>query len=146
MSWFYAQKWVKHFRLYGTLKSGDESRRLIEWFLYGDSDWIIFGLTTSLLPIFDICLVFTAVVLFKNDILLLVPTGKVLELGFLKSFLMKACGKIVERLWKDCFLSNTILRKYGKWPETKVLILHSYWTLQYPNFGIFSMWLSHSTT
>ena len=100
----YAQKWVRPFRSYGTLKSGashkwfDESSRLIEWFLYGDSDWIIFGLTTGLLPIFDICLVFTAVVLFKNDILLLVPTGKVLELGFLKSFLMKAWLS-VERLF-----------------------------------------------
>ena len=56
----YAQKWVRPFRSYGTLKSGtslkwfDKSSRLIEWFLYGDSDWIIFGLTTSLLCIFDI--------------------------------------------------------------------------------------------
>ena len=70
----YAKKWVKPFRSYETLKSGasqkwfDELSRLIEWFLYGDSDWIIYGLTTSLLCTFDICWVFTAVELVKNDV------------------------------------------------------------------------------
>ena len=91
----HGQQWVIPFRLYGTLKSGafhiwfDESSRLTEWFLYADSDSIIFGLTTNLLCIFDICWVFTAVVLVKNDVLLLVPTGKVLEIGFSKCFLIK---------------------------------------------------------
>ena len=47
-------------------------------------------MTTNLLCIFDICWVFTAVALVKNDVLLLVPTIKVLELGFSKCFLMKA--------------------------------------------------------
>ena len=55
-----------------------------------DSDWIIYGLTTSLISIFDIYWVSTAVVLVKNDVLLLVPIGKVLELGFSKCFLIKA--------------------------------------------------------
>ena len=46
---------------YGILKSGvshkwfDELSRFIELFLHGDSDWIVFGLTTNLLCIFDIC-------------------------------------------------------------------------------------------
>ena len=86
----YAQKWLRP--LDETLKSGashkwfDESSRSIELFLHGDSDWIIFGLTTSLLCIFDICWVSTGVVLVKNDVLLLVPIGKVLELGFPKCF------------------------------------------------------------
>ena len=74
----------------GNLKSGvfhkwfDELSRLIECFLYADSDWIIFGLTTNLLCVLDICCVSTAVAvaLVKNDALFLVPTGKVLELGF----------------------------------------------------------------
>ena len=88
----YAQKWVRPFRSYETLKSGashkwfDELSRLIEWFLHGDSDWIIFGLTTSLLYIFDICWVSTGVVLVKNDVLILVPIKKTSELGFPKYF------------------------------------------------------------
>ena len=75
---------------HGTLKSGvsnkwlDESSRLIESYLKADSDCIIFGLTANLLCI--LCWVSTAVVLLKNDVLLLRPTGKVLEFGFAKSF------------------------------------------------------------
>ena len=74
-----------------TLKSGvshkwfDESSRLVEWFLHTDSDRINFGLTTNLFGIFEICWMSTAVVLAKN-VLLLVLTGKVLELGFPKCF------------------------------------------------------------
>ena len=74
-----------------TLKSGvshkwfDESSRLVEWFLHPDSDWIISGLTTNIPFIFDICGMPIAVVFIKN-ILLLVPTGKVLELVFPKCF------------------------------------------------------------
>ena len=88
----YAQKWVRTVRSYETLKSGashkrfDESSRLIDFSKHGDSDSIVFGLATSLLCIFDICWVSTAVVLVKNDVLLLVPIGKVLELGFPKCF------------------------------------------------------------
>ena len=76
---------------YGTLKSTvshkwfDESSWLTELFLNADSYWIIFGLTTNLLSIFEIYLMSTAVVLVKN-VLLLVPTGKVLELGSPKCF------------------------------------------------------------
>ena len=79
----------------GTLKSGvsykwfDELSRLIEWFLYADSDWITFGLTTNLFCVLDICWASTAVVDVKNDVLLLVRTRKVLELGFPKCFLIK---------------------------------------------------------
>ena len=71
------------------LKSGvswfDESSRLNEWFLHAVSDWITFGLATNLLCMLDICFMSTAVVLVKN-VLFLVPTGKVLELGFPKCF------------------------------------------------------------
>ena len=76
---------------YGTPKSAvsykwlDESSWLTELFLNADSYWIIFGLTTNLLSIFDIYLMSTAVVLVKN-VLLLVPTGKVLELGSPNAF------------------------------------------------------------
>ena len=116
----YAQKWVRLFRSYGTLKSGtphkwfDELSRLIEWLLYGDSDWIIFGLITSLLCIFDICWVSTVVVLVKNDVLLLVPTEIILELGFPECLFNKSlinCGNIV-----SCLTQYS--KKYGKWPET----------------------------
>ena len=41
-----------------------------------------------LLRIFDICWVSTAVVLVKNNVLLLAHTGMVLEFGFPKSFLI----------------------------------------------------------
>ena len=83
---------IDHMRSNETLKSGashkwfDELSRLIEWFLRGDSDWIIFGLTTNLLCIFDISWVSTGVVLVKNDVLLLVSIKKVSELGFPKYF------------------------------------------------------------
>ena len=33
-------------------------------------------------------------------------------------------------------------KKYWKWPETYVLILHSYWTPQFQNFAIPPIWLS----
>ena len=125
----YAQKWVRPFRSYGTLKSGashkwfDESSRLIEWFLYGDSDWIIFGLTTSLLCIFEICWVSTAVALVKNDVLLLVPTGKVLELSFPKNFLIKAWLS-VEKLFPICFvhfmpMSHGFIKKVPQPPSNR---------------------------
>ena len=87
-----------------TLKSGashkwfDESSKLTERFLHGDGNCIIFGLTTNLLCIFDICWVPTAVVIAKNDVLLLVPTRKVFEHGFPKCFLIKAWLS-VERLF-----------------------------------------------
>ena len=115
----YAQKWVRTFRSYETPKSDashkwfDELSGVIKWFLHGDSDWIIFGLTTSLLCIFEICKVSTAVVLV-NNVLLIVPIGKVLEIGFPKRFFNKIwikCGKIVSCLMKYS-------EKYGKWPET----------------------------
>ena len=101
----------------GALKLGvshkrfDESSRLIEWFLYADSDWIIFGLTPNMLCVLDICCVSTAVavVLVKNDVLFLAPIGKVLELGFPKCLIQ--CRKIVSYLMQ-------YLKKYGKWPET----------------------------
>ena len=92
----YAQKCLRYFRSYEALKPGashkwfDELRRFIKWFLQGDNDWRIFDLVTSLLCIFDICWVSTAVVLFKNDVLFLVPIGKILEVGFHKCFLIKA--------------------------------------------------------
>ena len=75
---------------HGTLKSGvsnqwfDESIRLIELFLLADRNSIIFTLSANLLCIF--CWVSTAVVLLKNYVLLLMPTKKVLEFGFPKSF------------------------------------------------------------
>ena len=38
-------------------------------------------------------------------------------------------------------------KKYWKWPETYVLILHSYWNPQFQNFAIPPIWLSsHSIT
>ena len=69
--------WVPH-------KWFDELSRLIELFLYADTDWIMFSLTTNLLCIFDICWVSIANVLAKNHVFLLVLTGKALELGFPK--------------------------------------------------------------
>ena len=138
----YAQKWVRPFRSYETLKSGashkwfDESSRLIEWFLHGDSDWIIFGLTTSLLCIFDICWVSTAVVLVKNDVLFLVPTGKVLELGVPKCFLIKA--------WLSV---KRFLPLEKIWEMTRNITAHPEWLLN-PTISKFlhsAIWLSHST-
>ena len=91
----HGQKWMRPFRSYGTLKWGpihiwfDESSILIELFLHADSDSIIFGLATNLLCIFDIWRVSSTVVFIKNDGLLPVPTRKVLELDFSKSFFNK---------------------------------------------------------
>ena len=88
----HGQKRVRPFRSYMTLKLGashiwfDELSRLVEWSSHADIDSKIFGLTTNLLCIFDNCWVSTAVVLVKNDVLLLVPTGKVLELVFFQMF------------------------------------------------------------
>ena len=62
-----------------TFRSYIESKIRCIWqmiWLIKQIDSIIFRLTTNLLCIFDICWVSTAVVLVKNDVLLLVPTGK----------------------------------------------------------------------
>ena len=106
---------MRPFRSYETLKSGasrkwiDESSRLLnqaEWFLYFESDWIMFDVTTSLLCIFDITgCPLHAVAIVKNVLFLLVHTGKVLELGFPKCFLMKAWLSVerlfpVEKIWE----------------------------------------------
>ena len=112
----YAQKWVRVFSSYETLKSDashkwfDELSGLIKWFLHGDSDWIIFGLTTTLLCMFEICWVSTAVVLVKNNVLLVVPKG----IGFPKFVFKKSlikCGKFYSCLMKYS-------EKYEKWLET----------------------------
>ena len=56
----------------GNIKSGvshkwfDDPSRLIEWFLHAVSDWIIFGLTTNLLGIFDIYWMSNAAELVEN--------------------------------------------------------------------------------
>ena len=104
-------------------------------------DSIIFGLTTHLLCIFDICGVSTAVVPVKND----VCSSATLELRtwFSQIFINKSlikCEKFV-----SCLMQYS--KKYWKWPETYVLILHSYWTPQFQNFAIPPIWLSsHSIT
>ena len=85
------------------------------------ADWLndfCTGLTTSLLCIFDICWVSTAVVLVKNDVLFVVPTGKVLELGFPECYLIKA------------WLSVERLFPFEKiWEMTKNLGAHPAWLL-----------------
>ena len=74
-------------------------------------------MTTSLLCIFGICWMSTAVVLVKN-VLFVVPTEKVLKLGFPECFLIKAWLS-VERL----FLFEKI------WEMTKNLGAHPVWLL-----------------
>ena len=122
----HAQKWARPFRSWDCkIKCISQmiwqSSRLIERFLHADSNWIIFGLATNLLCVLDTCRVSTAVLLIKNDILLLVPTWKVLELK---------CGKIV-----SCLMQYS--KKDGKCiviePHNfKILsfLLHGYHTLQ----------------
>ena len=74
-------KWARLFRS-RWLKSGvsqkrfDELSRLIAWFLRPESDWIVFGLTTNLLCIFEICWESTAVVFVKNVLLQWCPQEK----------------------------------------------------------------------
>ena len=59
----------------------------IEWYLDAYSGEIIFGLIANILCIFDIyCCGSTAVGFVKNDVLLLVLSRKILEIGFLKCF------------------------------------------------------------
>ena len=68
---------------------------------------------------------------------------KSLELGFYQMFFNKSlvkCKKFV-----SCLMQYS--KKYWKWPETYVLILHIYWTPQFQNFAIPPIWLSsHSIT
>ena len=111
----YAQKWLRPFRSNGILKWVALTIDLMNW-----ADWLnefCTSLTTSLLCIFDIYWMSTAVVLVKK-VLLVVPTGKVLELGFPECFLIKAWLS-VERL----FLFEKI------WEMTKNLGAHPVWLL-----------------
>ena len=122
----YAQKWLRPFRSYGTLRRGALTNDLMN-----QADWLndfFTGLTTSLLCIFDICWVATVVVLVKNDVLFVLRTGKVLRLGFLKCFLMKA------------WLSVERLFPFEKiWETTKNLGAHPVWLL---NPTILRLWHS----
>ena len=87
----------RHLLDHGSLKSGvshkwfDELSRSTEWFLHADSEGITFGLATYLLCILHLWHLNdggpdTAVTLIKNDVLVLVPTGKVVKLGFPRCF------------------------------------------------------------
>ena len=106
-------------------------------------DAIIFGFTTNLLCIFDICSVSTAVALVKNDILLLSAHRKI---SFRTWFFHMFFNKSLMKCEKFVFCPMLYSKKYGKWPETFVLILHSYWTPQFQNFSISTIWISHSIT
>ena len=101
-------------------------------------DSITFGLTTHLLCIFDICGVSTAVVLVKNDVCSSAHNKISFRTWFSQIFINKSlikCEKFV-----SCLMQYS--KKYWKWPETYVLILHSYWTPQFQNFAIPPIWLS----
>ena len=104
---------------------------LIDWmiWLHADSRWIIFGLITNILSIFEICLVSTTVVLvLRMTSCFYCPKEE--NFAFLNVFnksLIK-CGKVV-----SCPV------QYSKNTENDhklVLILHSYWTPQFQNFVI----------
>ena len=112
-----AQIWVRPFRFWDS-KIRCISQMIcwieqIDWMiLHADSDWMIFGLTPDLLGIFDIYWMSIEVLLVRN-VLLLVPTGKTLEVGFPNCFnksLIKV-GQIVSFLIQYS-------KKYGKWSET----------------------------
>ena len=129
----YAQKWVRPFRSYGT-KIWYISHMIwwikqIDWMiLHFDSDSMIFGLITSLLCIYDICWVPFAVVLVKNDVLFLVPAGKVLELGFPKCFLIKAWLSV-----KRLFPAKNI------WKMTRNLGAHPAWHSSYMVITLYNL-------
>ena len=115
--------------------------RLIEWFLYADSDWITFGLIINLLCVLRICWVSMAVVLVKNNVLFLVLTGKLLGLGFPNDFNKSSmkCGKIVSYLMQ-------YLKNMGNDQKPKC---SSCIVIEHHNFKIFIIsptWLSRSTT
>ena len=105
------------------------------------ADWLndfCTGLTTSLFWIFDICWVSTAAVLVKNDVLFLVPTGRVLKLGFTECFFKKSlikCGKIV-----SCQKNTANDQK----PRCSFCMANE--PPQFQNFGIPPIWSSLSTT
>ena len=89
-------------------------------------------------------------------------SGCPLQLYLLKMmFCSSAHRKISFRTWFfQMFFNKSLIKcekfvsclmqyskKYWKWPETYVLILHSYWTPQFQNFAIPPIWLSsHSIT
>ena len=121
----YAQKWVRPFRSNGTLQSvtlTNDLMNLADW-----SNDFCTGFTTSLLCVFDICWVSTAVVRVKNDVLFLMPTGKVLKLGFPECFLIKAWLS-VERLFP--------VKKKKIMEMTKNLGARPAWLLNPHNFKI----------
>ena len=119
--------------------------------MHCDCDWIIFDFTTSLICIFDIFWVSIAVLLFKNDVFLLVPLGKVLELGFHKCLLTKAWLNVerlfpVKKIWK----MTRNLAAYPAWllsPTISKFWYSSYMVITLHNFKILLslLLLSHPT-
>ena len=82
--------------------------------------------------------------------------GCPLQLYLLRMFCSSAHRKISFRTWFfQMFFNKSLIKcekfvsclmqyskKYWKWPETYVLILHSYWNPQFQNFAIPLIWLS----
>ena len=82
--------------------------------------------------------------------------GCPLQLYLLRMFCSSAHRKISFRTWFfQMFFNKSLIKcekfvsclmqyskKYWKWPETYVLILHSYWTPQLQNFAVPPIWLS----
>ena len=82
--------------------------------------------------------------------------GCPLQLHWLKMFDSSVHWKISFRTWFfQMFFNKSLIKcetffscliqyskKYWKWPETYVLILHSYWISQFQNFAIPPIWLS----
>ena len=66
------------------------------------------------------------------------PIWKKFRTWFFQMFFNKSlikCEKFV-----SCLMQYS--KKYWKWPETYLLILHGYWTPQFQNFAIPPIWLS----
>ena len=109
---------------HGSLKSGvshkwfDGLSRLVEWFLHVDSDLIIFGFTTNLLCLLDICWVFNVVVLVKYLLWCFVASAhrRSFRTWFSQTFSIKAWLG-VERLF-----SYFLLEKI--WEMTRNLNVH----------------------
>ena len=105
--------------------------------LIKQTDSINFGLTTNLLCIIDICWVSTAVVLANSAHTKISFRTWLFQMFFSKGLIK--CEKFA-----SCLMQYS--KKCGKWPETCVLILNSYWNPQFLNFAIPPILLSHSIT
>ena len=93
-------------------------------------------------PIYSISLIFAACRLRLYLLRMMFCYSARRKISFRTWFFQMVFNKSLIKCEKFVSCLMQYSKKYWKWPETYVLILNSYWTPQFQNFAIPSIWPS----